>query len=96
MFEKMIMASMAFIHEGVDGTNQGNPLKTVVLQTELNMLTQFCNMYDALLPTFQKTDEYEAPQYAEYDNDSLECTFVQVTTSKYQAVQIFQLKDFNV
>lgn len=78
----MIMASMAFIHEGIDGTNQCNPLKTVVLQTELNMLTQFCNMYDALLPTYQRADEYEAFQLVDYDNDSLECIFVQVRKSK--------------
>lgn len=79
MFEKLIITSIAFIHEGVDGTNQVNPLKTVIMQTELNMTIQFCNMYDALLPAFEKQDDltFEAAKPLVYDNDTLECCFIQ-------------------
>lgn len=81
MFEKIITQAIAFIHEGVDGTSQTNPLKMVIMQTELNMVTQFCNMYDALLPAYQKVDDmtFEVPPPVPYDRDSLECGFIQVS-----------------
>lgn len=79
MFDKLITQALAFIHEGLDGTTQGNPLKIVIMQTELNMVVQFCNMYDALLPPFEKQDDlaFEASPSVEYDNDALECGFIQ-------------------
>lgn len=77
------MQGIGFIHEGLDGTSQGNPLKTVIYQTELNMVTQFCNMYDALLPPFEKVDDiFEAPAPIQYDTDSLECGFIQVSSAQ--------------
>uniref|UniRef100_A0A1A9ZFQ2 AAA+ ATPase domain-containing protein n=1 Tax=Glossina pallidipes TaxID=7398 RepID=A0A1A9ZFQ2_GLOPL len=89
MFEKIIMQGIGFIHEGLDGTSQGNPLKTVIYQTELNMVTQFCNMYDALLPPFEKVDDiFEAPAPIQYDTDSLECGFIQCVYSSLGACLI--------
>ncbi|XP_017847923.1 dynein heavy chain 10, axonemal [Drosophila busckii] len=78
-FEKIITQAIAFILEGLDGTTQGNPLKLVIMQTDLNMVTQFCNLYDAMLPTYgpaenKKSDE---PELKTYTVDSLECCFLQ-------------------
>lgn len=50
LYTQLIPTSMEFIHEGVDGSNQEEPLATVIPQTTLNMIIQFCHMYDALLP----------------------------------------------
>ncbi|KAI8122976.1 axonemal, Dynein heavy chain 10 [Lucilia cuprina] len=87
MFEKLILQAIAFIHEGLDGTSQGNPLKTVIMQTELNMIVQFCNMYDALLPSFEKLDDlsFGAPPPVQYDTDTLECCFIQCIYSSLGA-----------
>lgn len=61
---------MDFVLEGVDGTLQGNPLKSVIYQTNLNMLSQMCHIFDASLP-IQNDDE-------PYENDYLECCFIEV------------------
>jgi len=77
-FEKIITQSIAFILEGLDGTTQGNPLKLVIMQTDLNMVTQFCNLYDALLPNFvMDSKNYDEPVAQSYNTDSLECCFLQ-------------------
>ncbi|KAH8382819.1 hypothetical protein KR009_005420 [Drosophila setifemur] len=79
MFEKIITQAIAFILEGLDGTTQGNPLKLVIMQTDLNMVTQFCNFYDALLPNYAlgegKNSDELVPQV--YNTDTLECCFLQ-------------------
>lgn len=81
-YEKVVVQAIAFILEGVDGTSQGNPLKMVIPQTELNMLMQLCHMYDALLPVYTNVDDIamEAPEAIIYDQDSIECGFLQVYT----------------
>ncbi|KAL7729890.1 hypothetical protein ACLKA6_014739 [Drosophila palustris] len=78
-FEKIITNAIAFILEGLDGTTQGNPLKLVIMQTDLNMVTQFCNLYDALLPTYGPPDNKntDEPVLKVYNTDSLECCFLQ-------------------
>ncbi|SPP80284.1 dynein heavy chain 10, axonemal [Drosophila guanche] len=78
-FEKIIVQAIAFILEGIDGTTQGNPLKLVILQTDLNMVTQFCNIYDALLPVYGPSDNknYDEPVLQVYNVDTLECCFLQ-------------------
>lgn len=78
-FEKIINQSIAFILEGLDGTTQGNPLKLVIMQTDLNMVTQFCNLYDALLPNYGPGDgkNYDEPVLQVYNTDTLECCFLQ-------------------
>lgn len=70
LYEKYIPTCIDFVLEGVDGTLQGNPLKSVIYQTNLNMLSQLCHILDASLP-LQPDDE-------PYDNDFLECCFVEV------------------
>lgn len=61
---------MDFVLEGVDGSLQGNPLKSVIYQTNLNMLSQLCHIFDASLP-IQNDDE-------PYETDLLECCFIEV------------------
>lgn len=87
MFENIISQAIAFIHEGIDGTTQGTPLKTVVMQTELNMVVQFCNMFDALLPPFEKEEKlsFEAPSAVLYDTDTIECCFIECIYSSLGA-----------
>lgn len=78
MFEKIICEAIAFILEGVDGSTQGQPLKMVILQTDLNMVTQFCNLYDALVPTWGPPDKNsDEPTLMSYNTDTLECCFLQ-------------------
>lgn len=52
----------------------------VIPQTELNMVMQLCHMYDALLPVYTNVDDIamEAPEAIIYDQDSIECGFLQV------------------
>lgn len=58
LYTQFIPTTLEFIHEGVDGSNQEEPLTTVIAQTTLNMITQLCHMYDALLPlSSSSTDE---------------------------------------
>ncbi|KAH8417458.1 hypothetical protein KR222_000260 [Zaprionus bogoriensis] len=78
-FEKVITQAIAFVLEGVDGTSQGNPLKLVIMQTDLNMVTQFCNLYDALLPIYgpPENKNSDEPVLRTYNTDSLECCFLQ-------------------
>lgn len=50
LFAQLVPAAIEFVCEGVDGSNQDEPLKTVIVQTSLNMITQLCYMFDAMLP----------------------------------------------
>lgn len=77
-FEKIICEAIGFILEGTDGSTQGNPLKMVIMQTDLNMVTQFCNLYDALVPTWGPPDKNsDEPTRMSYNTDTLECCFLQ-------------------
>lgn len=70
LYERLIPGVVEFVHEGVDGTLQVEPLKTIVPQTELNMMVQLCTMLNALLP-------HEKKDKTVYDDDVIECVFVQ-------------------
>lgn len=70
LYEHLIPETSAFVHEGVDGSTQNEPLKTIVPQTELNMVTQLCMMLDAILPPAGKG---KAP----VDKEVIECVFLQ-------------------
>lgn len=70
LYERLIPELMAFIHDGIDGTMQVEPLKTIVLQTDMNMLVQLCMMLDAVLP-HTENDKIV------YDDEVLECAFIQ-------------------
>lgn len=70
LYEKYITASIDFILEGLDGQQQGNPLALVLHQTNLNLLVQFCHVFDAMFaPT---------PVGEEFDPDAFECGFIEV------------------
>lgn len=70
LYDKLIPELMAFVHEGIDGTQSVEPLTTIVHQTELNMLVQLCMMLDAILPHAENDKTI-------YDNEVIECAFVQ-------------------
>lgn len=70
LYERLVPELTAFVHEGVVGGNQTQPLKTIVLQTELNMLVQHCMMLDAVLPHTENDKII-------YDDEVVECSFVQ-------------------
>lgn len=70
LYERLVPELMAFVHEGIDGTNQVELLKTIVMQTELNMLVQLCMMLDSILPHTENDKII-------YDDEVLECAFVQ-------------------
>lgn len=50
IFEKIMPDLMAYVLEGTLSNKQVEPLKTVIPQTGLNMITQLCNMIDAIYP----------------------------------------------
>ena len=70
MYEKCIPPCLEFIIDGVDGTDLGDPLKMTIPQTNLNMLVQFCNAYDAMFVPLQSGEQY--------DEDTIQCGFVEV------------------
>ncbi|XP_041585454.1 dynein heavy chain 10, axonemal isoform X1 [Vulpes lagopus] len=65
LFEKYVPSLMDMIVEGIVDGRQGEKLKTIVPQTDLNMVTQLTKMLDALLE-----GEIEDP-------DLLECYFLE-------------------
>jgi dynein heavy chain, axonemal len=70
LYERLVPDLMAFVHEGIDGTNQVEPLKMILKQTELNMLVQLCMMLNAIVPHTENDKII-------YDDEVLECAFVQ-------------------
>jgi dynein heavy chain len=70
LYERLIPDTLSFILEGVEGSSQVEPLKTIVFQTDLNMVVQLCILYDAILP-HTKNDKIV------YDDEVLECVFIQ-------------------
>lgn len=70
LYEQLVPELMEFVYDGIDGTKQVEPLKTIVMQTELNMLIQLCMMLNALLP-HTENDKIV------YDDEVVECAFTQ-------------------
>lgn len=70
LYERIVSELLEFVHDGIDGTNQVEPLKMIVMQTKLNMLVQLCMMLDAILPHTENDKII-------YDDEVLECAFVQ-------------------
>ncbi|CAH1165598.1 unnamed protein product [Phyllotreta striolata] len=73
LFDKFIPDLMAYILEGVLGQKQVTPLKTVILQSSLNLMTQFCFMMDSIYP--QNLDYVPKPD-EEADMDLMTAIFV--------------------
>lgn len=74
LYERLIPETLAYVLEGIDGsasaTSQVEPLKMIVMQTDLNMIVQLCMMLDATLPHTQNDKTI-------FDDEVLECAFVQ-------------------
>ncbi|XP_044232976.1 dynein axonemal heavy chain 10 isoform X2 [Thunnus albacares] len=70
LFEKYVHSSIDMIVDGIVDGKQGQKLKTVVPQTDLNMVTQLCLMLDALLDT----DSYSAEVLECYFLEALYCS----------------------
>ncbi|XP_058811885.1 dynein axonemal heavy chain 10 isoform X1 [Topomyia yanbarensis] len=68
-FDKIVTLAIDYILEGVDGNNQEDPLKLVIPQTNLNMVTQLCYFYEAMFPKVSTACPYE--------EDVVECGFIQ-------------------
>lgn len=67
---------MSFIIEGVDGTYQGKPLKMVVHRTDLNLVTQFCKVFEAMFPAQASEEKYAL--------DILQCGFIEVFAIEFE------------
>lgn len=50
LFQRYIAPCIDYITEGLDDARKQTPLNTVIHQTSLNMLTQFCHVFDAVYP----------------------------------------------
>ncbi|XP_055846772.1 dynein axonemal heavy chain 10 isoform X2 [Episyrphus balteatus] len=75
-FDQIIVPAISFIFEGLDGTQQGKPLKTVIPQTDLNMIVQFCNLYDAIFAPPPINPDADEP-FVNYNPGTLECGFIE-------------------
>ncbi|CAH2003821.1 unnamed protein product, partial [Acanthoscelides obtectus] len=73
LYEKLVPDLMAYVLEGTLGNRQVNPLKPVIPQTGLNMITQLCFMIDAIFP--QNQEDTRDPE-EEADSDLLFAVFV--------------------
>jgi dynein heavy chain, axonemal len=73
LFEQYIPGTMEYILEGIDGSQQEKPLKPIIPQTNINMITQLCNVLDATLNTNLTAN----------DSDIIECGFIQVRPIKF-------------
>ncbi|KAL8180178.1 UNVERIFIED_CONTAM: Dynein heavy chain 10, axonemal [Gekko kuhli] len=73
LFDKYVPFLLDMIVEGIVDGRQGKRLKTIVLQTDLNMVTQLTRMLDALIE--QEID----------DPDVLECYFLEALYSSLGA-----------
>lgn len=83
----MIVPSIAFILEGMDGTQQGTPLAPVIFQSNLNMMIQFCNIFDAMFPPLE---------FGQYEEEIIECGFVEVIYIFVFCVKIVHLISSNL
>ncbi|KAH1015210.1 dynein axonemal heavy chain 10 [Dendroctonus ponderosae] len=79
-YNKIVPDLMAYVMEGTLGNKQVSPLKTVIPQTGLNMITQLCHMIDAIYP--QPAEDTRPPDEV-VDTDLINAVF---TTSLYNSV----------
>ncbi|XP_055585529.1 dynein axonemal heavy chain 10-like [Uranotaenia lowii] len=90
MYERIISLAIDYILEGIDGNNQEDPLKLVIPQTNLNMVTQFCYFYDAMFP--------KSGTVCPFEEDVVECGFIQCLYASLGAALLedsrFKFDDF--
>ncbi|XP_018050925.1 PREDICTED: dynein heavy chain 10, axonemal [Atta colombica] len=68
MCEKYVHGSLKLITEGMLGFQTVEPLRTIIPQTGLNMVTQFCFVFDGLLSTLKYELEKQKSEIDEEDN----------------------------
>ncbi|XP_015836813.2 dynein axonemal heavy chain 10 [Tribolium castaneum] len=73
LYEQYIPDLMAYVLEGTVANKQVPPLKTVIPQSGLNMITQLCFMIDSVYP--QPVEDTRDPE-EEVDSDLLESIFL--------------------
>lgn len=79
-YNRIVPDLMAYVMEGTLGNKQVSPLKTVIPQTGLNMITQLCKMIESIYP---QPDENLRPPDEEVDTDLINAIFV---TALYNSV----------
>lgn len=65
LYVAFIPPCMAFIFDGMDGSNHVDAPKPVIVQTNLNMITQLCHMFDAMLPIEEANAEDDVDEVVE-------------------------------
>ncbi|KAM9822155.1 dynein axonemal heavy chain 10-like isoform 2-T2 [Syngnathus typhle] len=83
LFEKYVHVLIDMIVEGIVDGKQGQKLKTVVPQTDLNMVSQLCMMLDALLETENLSPDVLESYYLEALCCSLGATLVDDGREKF-------------
>lgn len=79
---------MDYIIDGLNNVRKELPLKTAIHQTNLNMIAQFCCMYDAVFSTLSTNEtatlETKITSTTTITNDGaiIECRFIDVKTQK--------------
>ncbi|XP_045466201.1 dynein axonemal heavy chain 10 [Harmonia axyridis] len=87
LYERYVPDLLSYIIEGTLANRQVAPLKTVIPQTGLNMVTQMCFVIDAILP--QPAEDVRTPDEPA-DTDLIEAVFV---TALYNSVGAALLSD---
>ncbi|XP_033947329.1 dynein axonemal heavy chain 10 [Pseudochaenichthys georgianus] len=83
LFEKYVHSSIEMIVEGIVNGKQGQKLKNVVPQTDLNMVTQLCLTLDALLESESFTAEVLECYFLEALYCSLGATLMESSRIKF-------------
>ncbi|XP_063753564.1 dynein axonemal heavy chain 10 [Eleginops maclovinus] len=83
LFEKYVHSSIEMIVEGIVNGKQGQKLKTVVPQTDLNMVTQLCLTLDALLESESITADVVECYFLEALYCSLGATLMESSRIKF-------------
>lgn len=84
LFQRFITPCIDYITEGLDDSRKQTALNTVICQTSLNMLTQFCHVFDAMYPVSPSAaiDDVDVDAAADDDeqrsHDIIECGFIEV------------------
>ncbi|XP_044053526.1 dynein axonemal heavy chain 10 isoform X1 [Siniperca chuatsi] len=83
LFEKYVHSSIDMIVDGIVDGKQGQKLKTVVPQTDLNMVTQLCLTLDALLESESSSAEVLECYFLEALYCSLGATLLESGRTKF-------------
>lgn len=77
LYNRYIVACIDCITEGfTDNLHKNKMLKTVISRTSLNMLTQFCIVFDSILSTLSSSS---STVNEEFPDEIIECVFIDVS-----------------